>query len=149
MSHITAPAPTIGSRGNSAPRAGAVIAGAAAGANLLFWAIGRAFGTDYLVAPAGGGPGHAQTIGPGMVVAMTVVPVILGSVLLALTRGASHRWWPRLAAGGLAVGILTVAMPLAATASAGARALLAVMHVVAGAAWFIGVRWALAKWVRR
>ena len=135
----------VGVEGTSASRTGLVVATTAAGANLVLWGLGRLVGVEFVVLPRGSAPAEAQTISAGLVLASTVVPVLLGSVLLAATRGSSRRWWPRLAATGLVIGVVTVALPLGATAPAGTKWLLAAMHVVTGVTWFVQVRRALTQ----
>jgi hypothetical protein len=144
MAGITAPeAPTVPPRAASISRHGIATALAATILNSALWGLGRLLGVDFVVVPRGSAPADAQTISVGIIAVMTIVPVLLGSGLLAATRGASDRWWPRLAPAGLAVGIVTLAMPLAATASVGTKALLAAMHLVTGVIWFVQVRRAI------
>jgi hypothetical protein len=116
------------------------IALAATVLNTALWGLGRLLGVDFVVVPPGSAPADAQTISAKTIAIMTIVPVLLGSGLLVATRGASQRWWPRLALTGLAVGLLTLAIPLAATASVGTTWLLAAMHLVTGVFWFVRVR---------
>jgi hypothetical protein len=132
--------PTVRPRVVSASRRVLAIGLVAAVLNTLLWGLGRSLGVDFVVVPPGRTPADVLTIGAGTVAAMTVLPVLLGSGLLAATRGASERWWPRLALTGLLIGMVTVAMPLAATASTGTKVFLAAMHLVTGVTWFVQVR---------
>ena len=111
--------------------------------NSALWGLGRLLGVDFVVVPRGSAPADAQTISVGIIAATTIVPVLLGSGLLAATRGASDRWWPRSALAGLAVWIVTLAMPLAATASVRDQGATAAMHLVTGVYESIQVRRAI------
>lgn len=118
--------------------------GAAAAAvlvvNVVLWAVARATDTDLVVTVSG----DTQAIGLGMVAAMTVVPFLLGALLLLATRRSAARVWPALAWAGLVLGVLSVAAPLSAEADTGVKVLLSLMHLAAAAGWFTAVR-ALAR----
>ena len=116
-------------------RIGALIAGLAAAVNLVVLALGRIAGADMNVQPAGAPT--AMTIGIGLVVVTTVLPVLVGTLLLIAVRGRGGPAWRFLAAAGLVFGLASVAMPVLATATAATTTTLGSMHVVAALAWFV------------
>ena len=123
-------------------RPGAVAAllisiGVAAVLNLVVLAVLAATGADLSVTMAGG-PG-ALTIDAVAVIAATVAPLLLaGLVATAIVRRVpSLRRWAAWA--GLALALVSVIAPLTLQADAATRAGLAVMHVVAGVAWFVAL----------
>ncbi|HEX6056980.1 MAG TPA: DUF6069 family protein [Intrasporangium sp.] len=141
MAGITAQeAPTVPPRAASVSRRAIAIAAAATVLNTALWGAGRLLGVDFVVVPRGSAPADAQAISAGIVAAVTIMSVLLGAVLLAATRRASERWWPRVASTGLAIGLVTLAMPLVATASVGTKGFLATMHLLTGVIWFVQVR---------
>lgn len=92
-----------------------------------------------------GGASEAITVGPVSVTATTFLPLLLAAVLLVLARGRGPRAWQVLAALGLAIGVLTVLLPVTATASPGTKVVLSLMHVATGLIWFLVVRRAAAR----
>ena len=70
-----------------------------------------------------------------LVVVMSVAPLLLGGLALALTRRWSPTSWRLLAWVGLVIGV--VSMPLFLDATAGTKLTLSPMHLVAGIAWFV------------
>lgn len=138
MSSTTAPATTGFGQGL---RAAAKTAGTTAGlvvvANLVVYAIGRALGADFAVVPS---EGRGLTIGAGLVFVTSVVPLLLGGVGLTIASRWGTAGWRVLAWVGLAIGVLSVVMPLTTEATAGTKAALAVMHVLTGVTWFVVVR---------
>lgn len=143
VSITTGGTPTVRPRAVSVSRRALAIGLVGAVLNTVLWGLGRLLGVDFVVVPRGGAPADMQTISAGIVAAMAALPVLLGSGLLAATRRASERWWPRLALTGLVIGMVTLAMPLAATASTGTKVFLAAMHLVTGVTWFVQVRRAI------
>ena len=65
------------------------------------------------------------------------MPLLVATALLiaALRRGA--RAWQLLAAAGLAFGLITIVMPVLATATAATTMTLPTIHVITGLVWFI------------
>ena len=123
-------------------RTGAWTAGIAIVINLIVLGLGRLAGADMSVQPPGSPA--PMTIGVVQVVATVLVPLLVATVLLIAVRGRGARAWRLLAAVGLGVGLITVAMPLLATATAATTVALATMHVVTGLVWFILV-WRAAR----
>ena len=123
-------------------RPGAVAAllisiGVAAVLNLVVLAVLAATGADLSVTMAGG-PG-TLAIDAVAVIAATVAPLLIaGLVATAIVRRVpSLRRWAAWA--GLALALVSVIAPLTLQADAATRAGLAVMHVVAGVAWFVAL----------
>lgn len=96
----------------------------------------RVAGVDMTAQPSGG---TAMEINGWLVFATTVVPLLIGGVLLYLTRRSRARAWPVLAVVGLAIGVLTTALPLTTTATVGTKTVLALMHLATGLIWFVVV----------
>lgn len=126
-----------------AVRAGVITLVVAAVANLLVLVAGRAAGADMSVAP--GGTTDRQEIGYASVLITTVLPLVIGSVALAIATRWGSRGWMTLAWLGLVLGIVTVAMPLGATASTATTFTLVTMHLVVGVVWFVAVLRSLAN----
>lgn len=125
-----------------AARVGAVVLAASAVANLLALVVGQLAGADMRVTnPAG----QTTEVGVVTVLLMTAGPLLLGTAALAVATRWGSRGWTALAWTGLALGLVTVAMPLSVEASADTRLTLASMHVVVGAVWFGFVRRAVAR----
>lgn len=123
-------------------RPGAVAAllisvGVAAVLNLVVLAVLAATGADLSVTMPGG-PG-TLAIDAVTVIAATVAPLLIaGLVATAIIRRVpSLRRWAAWA--GLALALVSVVAPLTLQAEAATRAGLAVMHVVAGVAWFVAL----------
>lgn len=138
---MTVTAPTARPGPRLGLRSAATTAGTAAAlgvvANLVVYGIARAAGTDFaVVRPDGVG----FTVGPASVLLMSVVPLLLGGVALAVVARWGQRGWHWLAWIGLAIGLLTVVMPISTEASSGTTLALALMHVLTGVAWFVIVR---------
>jgi hypothetical protein len=123
-------------------RTGALSAGIAIVINLIVLGLGRVAGADMNVQPPGSPA--PMTIGVLQVVATVLVPLLVATVLLIAVRGRGARAWRLLAAVGLAIGLITVAMPVLATATAATTIVLATMHVVTGLVWFVLV-WRAAQ----
>jgi hypothetical protein len=123
-------------------RTGAWSAGIAIIINLIVLGLGRLAGADMSVQPPGSPA--PMIIGVVQVVATVLVPLLVATLLLMAVRGRGARAWRILAAVGLAVGLITVAMPVLATATAATTTVLATMHVVTGLVWFVLV-WRAAR----
>lgn len=102
--------------------------------NLVALVVARIAGAEMLVSPSGG---EAMEINGWLVFATTVVPLLIASVLLYLARRHRPRSWQVLAVVGLAVAVLTTAMPLSATATTGTKTALVLMHLLTGLVWFV------------
>lgn len=124
-------------------KAGVISTVLALAANLATLAVATAAGAEMMVQPAGAT--EAMAVGAWLVIVTTVVPLALGTVLLVLLRARGPKGWRLLASVGLAIGILTVVMPLTTTASAGTKTALAFMHVATGLIWYLVVRRAAAQ----
>ena len=125
-------------------RTGAASAAAALAGNAVLLVVARAAGADLLVRRALGEP--AQGVGLGAVAVMTLAPVLLATLVLLLVRRWGARAWRALAVVGLVVALVTVPAPFTVLADTSTRVALALMHVVAGVAWFVVVRRAAARW---
>lgn len=106
--------------------------------NLVVYGAARLAGADMLMQRSEAEP--AMEIGIGPVATLTAVPMLLATLLLLLVRRWGARAWTVLAITGLVVGIVTVPLPFTVIAEGSTRVGLALMHVVAGAVWFIVVR---------
>lgn len=125
----------------------AMLAAAAIGAiNLAVLGLGSLLGADMQVARSTGAA--VTEVGIGAVVLMSVVPPMLGGLVLVLASRRSIGTWRAVGWLGLALGLLTLPMPLTVVASAGTSATLATMHLVAGVVWFTAVRRAAARAAR-
>ncbi len=116
---------------------GLAIAVALAG-NLIAFAVASVAGAGMTVQPLGAS--EAMNIRPGLVIVTTASPLLGATVLLVLVRRLGERAWRVLAAVGLVLGVLTIAMPLTVTASTGTQVALGSMHVLTGLVWFVLVR---------
>ena len=138
MSTTTAPgAASVGRGLGAAAKTTGATAVLAVVANVAVYAISRALGADFAVAPPGR-PG--LTIGVGLVLVTSVVPLVLGGLALAVASRWGAKGWRVVAWAGLAIGVLSVVMPLTIEATAGTKSALVLMHVLTGVAWFIVVR---------
>lgn len=104
--------------------------------NLVTWFIARAAGVDFVTQVEGRMPLEVTSV---PIVVMTVVPVLLGGILL-LILGRWLRAWNILAIVGLGVGVLSVIAPFTVQASTGTSVSLAIMHLVVGGVWFLALR---------
>ncbi len=112
----------------------------AVGLNLAVLAIARIGGANMSARPSGQ---EAMTVGVLMIVAVTLVPVLIGSGFLAmLARRGTRSWW-KLAIAGLVIGVVTAPASLTVEAESSTRAALAAMHLITGCVWFVVVRRAL------
>ena len=83
-------------------------------------------------------------VGVGLVVLMSVTPALLGGLALQFAARRGVRAWRAVGWLGLALGLLTVPMPLTVQASVGTTVTLSSMHVIAGLVWFAAIRRAAA-----
>lgn len=136
MSVLTSSTPDTHSATNAARTTGLVAAAAGVG-NLVVFAVARALGADFdIVRPDGVG----FTVGVVAVLAMTIGSLLAGGVALAVAGRWGRRGWDVVAWTGLALGVLTVVMPLTGAASPGTKAGLASMHLLTGLVWFLLLR---------
>lgn len=105
--------------------------------NLVVLAVLAATGADLSVTIPGG-PG-TLIIDAVAVIAATAAPLLVAGLVATaiLRRLPSLRRWAAWA--GLALAVVSVIAPLTLQADAATRAGLAVMHVVAGVAWFVAL----------
>lgn len=114
-------------------RAGSIAGLVAAAVNVLLRTVGTAAGADLAVTTPGAM--DPMVVPVGAVVAFSLLPVLVGgavrAALLARSGARGARWWP-----GLVVAVTLVSCaPLLDPALSGAtRAVLGLMHLVAGAA---------------
>ncbi len=121
-----------------AARAAAIAAAAAVLINLLVYAVGRAAGAELEVTqPRADGP---MAIGPDNILLVTVLPILLGGIILAVATRRGARAWIVLGWTGLLVGVLTIVMPFTVIATTATRVTLATMHLITGVAWFVALR---------
>ena len=132
--------PTTSTATNTALRVGAGVALVATVANSAVWAVARLAGAELEVTANG----STQDIGLPTVLATTLAPLALATVGLWVTRRKPSAWRV-LAWVGLAIGVLTTVMPIAAEATAGTTTALVTMHLITGTAWFAGVFRALSR----
>jgi hypothetical protein len=135
--------PTTSPNVAHAARIGVVAAGTALVANLAALGVATLAGATMLVRQGAGQP--AMRISIALVVVTTLVPVLAGTLLLIPARGWGARGWRAVAAVGLALGLLSVALPLSTQASPGTHLALVSMHVIAGVTWFVVVRGAATR----
>lgn len=79
-------------------------------------------------------------IGLGAVAVATLVPVLLGGLVLVVSAPRSRRAPGVLAWLGLAIGVLTVITPISAQADLGTKVVLASMHLTTGVVWWLALR---------
>ena len=72
------------------------------------------------------------------------MPLLIATALLIAARRRVARAWQLLAAAGLAFGLITIVMPVLATASVATTMTLATIHVITGLVCFILV-WRAAR----
>lgn len=84
--------------------------------------------------------GSSQDVDVVMIAIMTVVPFLLGAVIVLATRRWAPRAWHLLAWAGLVLGLISLAGPLLADATTGSKVALSLMHLSAATAWFAGLR---------
>ena len=100
------------------------------------WTVATMLGADFEVAPS---PSSAMHIGIATVTAVTVVAVLLGGLAL----GVSAPRWPQaatvLARLGLAIGAVSMIMPLTVHAEPGTKIALMSMHLLTGIVWWLAL----------
>lgn len=138
MTTLDAPAPVatpaVSARG--ALRIGGLVAATALVGNLAILLVGWLAGADREVTQAG----DTQVVGVATVVVASLVPVLLGTLALAVTARWGRRAWAVLAWVGLVLAVLTIVNPFLVEATLATRVTLAAMHVVSGATWFVAIR---------
>lgn len=113
----------------------AIAAGSAAVLNLITYGIGSASGASMAVtAPT------AQEIPALLTVIATLVPMaVAGAVTWFIAR--RRPGFRRFAAWtGLVIGVLTAASPMASSEDVPTGAVLGLMHVIVGMAWFVALQ---------
>ena len=116
--------------------AGLAATGAVVLADLAVRAVGVVAGVDFTVHP----DGSTMEVGAGLVAAFAAAAVLLGTVLARLLVRRGRRGLRAAQAIGAAVALLSLLLPLTVSATTGTRLLLAVMHLVAGAAYVIALQ---------
>jgi len=120
-----------------AARAAGLAAIVAVVVNLVIFGIGKALDVDFVAVPTGDGGDHGR---PAAVALLTVVPLIVGGLLLAALGRRGAGAWNVLAWVGLALGVVSVVAPLDAAVETSTGVALALMHVATGVTWFLVVR---------
>lgn len=116
-------------------RAGMLTAVLAVVLALVVLGVALLSGADMNVQPSGGR--QSMPVGVVPVVFTVLLAVALGTALLAVLGRRGAKWWRTLAVAGLVSGVVSVVIPLTATADIGTKLALAAMHVVAGAVWYV------------
>jgi hypothetical protein len=116
-------------------RRGAATALAASLVNAGVWLVGRVAGVDLVVHPGGGGA--TTEVGLLAVVLTTAAVLAVGWVALWTAARWSRAWVTAVLAAGAVIALATTAGPLTAAVDPASGLLLALMHLVAGAA-FVG-----------
>lgn len=129
--------PSSPGRRRSVWTTGAVAAGVAASMNIAIWLLGRGFDVRFVVPGRdGGSPIDVELFA---VLASTVVPIAVGTALFAGALRRGRRWPRRVLWAAAVVAVGSLAMPLSADADGATTALLAAMHVVAGATFVVAM----------
>jgi hypothetical protein len=115
-------------------RTGLVATAAAAATNLLLHRLGSAAGVSF----AGELRGEPVEIRAVDVLALTVGPMVLGTALAALAARVPRGLRAVQVLGAL-IAVVSIGADVALEAQAAARVILASMHVVAGAAFVLGL----------
>lgn len=84
--------------------------------------------------------GGSQEIALPMVLASTLFGLLLASFISSWIRKKSQRFLANLPIIGLVFGVVTAAAPFSASDDSKTAWALALMHIVAGLTWFIGVK---------
>jgi hypothetical protein len=119
----------------------AVAAAVAMLVNLAVYTAGHWAGVDFDVVSFIGN--RHETVGPRAITTMTLVPWLVGSIMLVLTRRRAARLWPWLGWAGVALALVTV--PFFNQAELATKLNLAVMHLAVGGLWFGAVRYLTRK----
>lgn len=104
--------------------------------DLVIFGIAELAGADMVVTPRGG---RTMTIGVGMIVGALFVAIAIATVALVLLAGRGESFRRLLAAGGLALGLLSIVLVLAAGATIETKIALASMHIAAALIWFVAL----------
>lgn len=112
-----------------------IVIAVAAAANVLVHLVGSAVGAGMAVTMSGG----MDVALPAAFVA-TVAPLALAGILAWLVTRRWVRVLPFARVGGLVVAAASAVMPLIVAVDTPTAAALAAMHLVAGAAWYVGTR---------
>ncbi len=115
--------------------AGLAATGAAVVADLAVHTAGTVTGVDFVVHP----DGSTIEVGTGLVAA-SAAAVLLGTVLARLLALRGRRGLRDAQAIGAVLALSSLLLPLTVSAKVGTRLLLAVMHLVAGAAYVIALQ---------
>ncbi|WP_425307270.1 DUF6069 family protein [Ammonicoccus fulvus] len=110
-----------------------LIAGGSVVLNLIAYALGRLAGADLQVVRP---DGASFAVNVPAILAMTLIPLVIGSIFVLLAR---RFWGPGVRVLrwlGLALRLLTLPMPLFSNATPATAATLASMHVIVGVVWF-------------
>ena len=103
--------------------------------NAALWAGGRAADVSFSVSPPAGDP---LQVGVVLVVLTTLLTFAVGSGLLALAARRSRRWVRAVLVAAVLLAVVSAAGgPLPAAADVATGVLLAVMHLVTGAAFVV------------
>lgn len=114
-------------------RAGLAAAGIAAAANLAVFALTQAAGTQFRVRF----PGHqaATSVAAGDVLGASLGALAIGTAVTALWLCRFRHGLAAAQVTGAVIALLSLATPLSVHASAGTKAALAAMHLIAGTAF--------------
>lgn len=122
------------SRGSRSILRLAAIGGLAATAvNLALWAAGRAADVGFLVTPIGAD--SASQVGFVPIALTTLFMFALGSGLLALAARRSARWVSTVMVTAAAFTVVSIGGPLSTAEDTASAVLLAMMHLITGAAF--------------
>lgn len=106
-------------------------------ANVIVHTLATVAGIQTVLTPPGAAP---VTVAPFAVVTMTIIPVVVGGLLLVLASRVSPGALRSLPWLGLFVGLGSTVMPLSMGGALDARLVLAALHVITGVVWFVSVR---------
>ena len=122
-------------QGRSLRHDAAIGAMAVTAANVAVWAAGRAADVSFLVSPVVGNA--ATQVGIVLVVLTTLIMFAVGTGVLAIAARRSDRWARAVLAAGVLVAVVSAGGPLSAAEDTATGVLLAVMHLLTGAAFAI------------
>lgn len=81
-----------------------------------------------------------MTVGMTLVCVTTLVPALMGTLLLVVLRQRGRSGWRVLGVVALLAGIFTAAAPFTVQAGSGTQIALGGMHILTGLAWFLVIR---------
>lgn len=110
---------------------GAVVA---AVVNAAIWAAGRAADVSFSASPP---VGSSMEVGLGLIVPTTLLMVGIGAGLLALAARRSSAWVRAVVVAAAVFTLISVSGPLSTADDTSSGVLLALMHVVTGAAFLV------------